>query len=62
MTTQDRSTGIVRGTRDGIDVSATVKTQADGSVRVEFNTAGATERGPGLVDRVAQSYDRLMGR
>lgn len=62
VATRDRSTGIVRGTRGGIDVSATVKTQADGSVRVEFNTAGATESDPGLIDRIEQSYDRRMGR
>ncbi|MFZ0241965.1 MAG: hypothetical protein WAL90_09995 [Desulfobacterales bacterium] len=62
MTAEDRSTGIVRGTRDGITVTASVRTQADGSVRVEFNTAGATERDPGLIDRVSQSYDRRMGR
>ncbi|MFZ0135195.1 MAG: hypothetical protein WAK95_21875 [Desulfobacterales bacterium] len=62
VTSQDRSLGIVRGTRDGIDVTANVRTQADGSVRVEFTTGGATERDPGLIDRISQSYDRRMGR
>ncbi|MFZ0614697.1 MAG: hypothetical protein WAM73_20795 [Desulfobacterales bacterium] len=62
ITAQDRSAGSVRGTRDGIVVTANVRTQADGSVRVEFNTAGATERDPGLIDRISQSYDRRMGR
>ncbi len=62
ITTEDRSAGVLRGTRDAIDVSAYVRTQADGSVRVEFNTAGATSRDPDLINRVTRSYDRRMGR
>ena len=62
ITSQDRGTGQVRGTRDGIDLVANVRTQADGSVRVEFNTSGATARDPTLIERVSRAYDRLMGR
>jgi hypothetical protein len=62
ITSQDRSAGQVRGTRDGIDVVGNVRTQADGSVRVEFNTSGNTARDPGLIDRISRAYDRLMGR
>jgi hypothetical protein len=62
ITSEDRSAGVVRGTRDGIDVTANVRTQADGSVRVEFNTSGATARDPGLIERVSRAYDRRMGR
>ena len=62
ITSQDRAAGQVRGTRDGIDLVANVRTQADGSVRVEFNTSGATARDPSLIDRVSQAYDRRMGR
>jgi hypothetical protein len=62
ITGQDRGAGQVRGTRDGIDVVANVRTQADGSVRVEFNTAGATARDPTLIDRISRAYDRRMGR
>src|SRR5262245_2807585 len=58
----DRSVGVIRGTRDGIDVTANVGQQADGRVRVEFNTSGATKRDPGLIDRVHGSYERRMGR
>jgi len=43
-------------------VTANVRTQADGSVRVEFNTAGETSRDPDLINRVSRSYDRRMGR
>ena len=59
---EDRSAGFLAGARDGIDVTAKVRTQADGSVRVEFNTAGATARDPDLINRVSRSYDRRMGR
>ena len=62
ITIEDRSAGIVRGTRNGINVTANLRTQADGSVRVEFNTSGATERDPALIDRISQSYNRRMGR
>ena len=34
VTSADRTTGVVRGTRDAIDIAATVRTQSDGSVRV----------------------------
>ncbi len=62
ITAEDRSTGVVRGTRDGIDVVGNVRTQADGSVRVEFNTSGATARDPTLIDRISRAYDYRMGR
>ena len=50
------------GRRGGIDLTATVRTQADGSVRVEFATSGATEQDPQLIERVSRSYDARMGR
>ena len=62
ITSEDRGAGQIRGTRDGIDVVANVRTQADGSVRVEFNTSGATSRDPTLINRISSAYDRRMGR
>ncbi len=62
ITSQDRAAGIVQGTRDGIEVTGNIRTQADGSVRVQFNTSGATTRDPTLIDRVTQSYNSRMGR
>jgi len=62
ITSEDRGAGIAHGTRGGINVAADVRTQADGSVRVEFNTFGATEQDPALIDRISQSYNRRMGR
>src|SRR5262245_32495921 len=48
VASQDRGAGVIRGTRNGINVTANVRTQADGSVRVEFNTSGDTARDPQL--------------
>lgn len=62
ITSQDRASGIVQGTRDDIEVTGNIRTQADGSVRVQFNTSGATARDPSLIDRVTQSYNNRMGR
>jgi hypothetical protein len=62
ITAEDRGAGVVRGTRDGIDVVGNVRAQADGSVRVEFNTSGTTARDPTLIDRISRAYDRRMGR
>jgi len=62
ITFEDRSAGVVQRSRNGIEVSANVRTQADGSVRVAFNTSGATAKDPELIDRVTQSYNRLMSR
>ena len=62
ITSEDRSTGTVRGRRGGIEVTANVRTQADGSVRVEFNTSGTTAQDPELINRISRSYDVRMGR
>jgi hypothetical protein len=48
--------------KDGIDVIVTVARQADGSVRVQFDARGPTQRDPGLGDRFSRAYDRRMGR
>jgi len=58
----DRNSGIIRGTRDAVDATVTVRTQADGRVRVEFNTRGPSGQDPGLSNRIYQAYERRMGR
>lgn len=62
ITDQDRVGGVVRGTRGAVTATATVRTQADGRVRVEFNTTGAKGADPGLAERISASYERRMGR
>jgi hypothetical protein len=62
ITEQDRATGTVRGSRGAVNVVANVRTQADGRVRVEFNTSGAVSSDPDLANRISASYNRRMGR
>ena len=62
ITQEDRGAGIVRGTRGGINVTGSVRPQADGSVRVQFDTTGATGGDPTLIDRITRSYQAFMGR
>ncbi|HKA41358.1 MAG TPA: hypothetical protein VKF40_05135 [Burkholderiales bacterium] len=62
VTSAEPSTGLIRGTKDGIDVVVTVARQADGSVRVQFDSKGPTQKDPGLADRFSRAYDRRMGR
>ena len=59
---EDRGAGVVRGTRGGINVTGSVRPQADGSVRVQFDTSGATGADPTLIDRITRSYQAFMGR
>lgn len=62
ITSSDAGTGLIRGSKDGIDVVVTVTRQADGSVRVQFDAPGAPRRDPGLGERFSRAYDRRMGR
>ena len=62
VTREDRSTGVVEGRRGALTVSANVITQADGRVRVAFDTRGDLSADPGLSDRVSRAYDARMGR
>ena len=54
------ATGLIRGTADGADVLVTVARQADGSVRVQFDAKGPSQRD--LAERFSRAYDRRMGR
>src|SRR5512138_2652890 len=56
----DRASGTASGSRGSIGVTARVRTQADGSVRVEFNTRGNTAADPTLIDRITQRYNQRM--
>ena len=60
ISVEDRSSGTIVGKLGGGAVTASVRQQADGSVRVQFDAAGP--RDPGLIDRVSRSYDSRMGR
>ena len=58
----DRPSGLILGTRDGIDVRISVLGQADGTTRVETNLRGDLARDPTLSDRFQGAYERYMGR
>lgn len=62
VTSAEPASGLIRGTKEGIDVLVTVVRQADGSVRVQFDAKGPTQKDPGLADRFSQAYERRMGR
>jgi hypothetical protein len=62
LSSVDRAAGLMRGSKDGIEVTVSIVRQADGSVRVQFDAKGPTERDPGLGDRFSKAYDRRMGR
>jgi hypothetical protein len=62
VTSADPATGLIRGVRDGINASVAVTRQADGTVRVQLDTSGQTERDPDLHARFTQAYNRRMGR
>ena len=58
---EDRSTGsIVGAVSGGGTVTASVRTQADGSVRVQFDSRDV--RDPTPIDRISRGYDYRMGR
>jgi len=59
---RDSAAGKASGIRGDIGVTATVRTQSDSSVRVEFSTSGNTASDPTLIDRITQRYNMRMGR
>ena len=59
---QDRAAGTIDGRKAEIRVTAHVFTQADGTIRAEFNAGGELAQDPGLPDRISRAYDARMGR
>ena len=62
ITQQDRGAGVIAGKFGGTSVTARVLAQADGRVRVEFNTSGGGSQSQELSDRISRAYDYRMGR
>lgn len=62
VSSAEPTTGLIRGSKSGIDVTVTVARQADASTRVQFDSKGPTQNDPGLADRFSRAYDRRMGR
>jgi hypothetical protein len=62
ITSSDRASGVISGTRGEQDITIYIRTQADGNVRLEFSLRGPRDADPGLASRISRAYDRRMGR
>lgn len=59
---EDRASGTIIGSRGEQNVTINARSQADGSVRMEFSARGPKGSDPGLAGRISRAYDRRMGR
>ena len=62
ITSEDRGSGIIRGLRNEQEVTINLRSQADGSVRIEISARGPKGSDPGLGSRISRAYDQRMGR
>jgi hypothetical protein len=62
LVTVDRPTGTLRGTRGSVEGTILVRMRNDGRVGVEFTSNDPENRDPGLTQRLADAYNRRMGR
>jgi hypothetical protein len=62
ITSEDRASGLIRGFSGEQEVTINVRSQADGSARVEISARGPKGSDPGLAGRISRAYDRRMGR
>jgi hypothetical protein len=62
VTSADRASGRISGSKAGAAVNIALLPQADGSLRVSFDAPDAKETNPTLNERWLSSYQRRMGR
>src|SRR5689334_17426751 len=62
ITSEDRGSGVIRGSRNDQEVTINLRSQADGTVRIEISARGPKGSDPGLASRISRAYDRRMGR
>ena len=62
ITSADRALGTIRGVAGSTDVAISVRTQADGRVRVEFHSKGPKGEDTEVNERLTRFYNRRMGR
>ena len=60
VSVQDRASGSIAGNFGNTMIRASVLRQADGSVRVQFDSSDS--RDPSLLGRISSRYDQRMGR
>ncbi len=62
ITSQDRGSGLIQGYSGEQTVTINLRSQADGSVRIEISARGPKGSDQGLASRISRAYDRRMGR
>jgi len=62
VTAADRSQGLILGRRGAFEVTISVLTQADGTVRVSIKSKGPDAQDPTLNQRLVAAYNRRMGQ
>jgi hypothetical protein len=62
VTSADRATGLITGSKGGAAVTIRLQSLADGRVSVAFDAPNASESNPTLKDRWLAAYQRRMGR
>ena len=63
ITSEDRSSGTLRGEQGASKVVITVITQADASIQVGFSvTGGGSPQDANLKEHLTRAYQRRMGR
>ena len=62
ITSENRGSGVIIGSRGEQQVTINVLAQADGGARVEISARGPKGSDPGLAGRISRAYDRRMGR
>jgi hypothetical protein len=62
ITSENRGSGVIVGSRGDQEVTINVQSQADGSARIEIGARGPKGSDSGLAGRISRAYDRRMGR
>jgi hypothetical protein len=62
ITSADRASGRMTGTKAGAAVTIDLRPQPDGSLQVAFNAPDSKESNPTLNERWLSAYQRRMGR
>jgi len=62
VTSADRASGRIIGSKAGVPVSIDLMRQGDGSVRIAFNAPDSRQSNPTLPEQLNNAYQRRMGR
>ena len=62
VTSADRASGRIVGSKAGAAVTINLLRQGDGSVRIEFSAPASTQSNPTLAEQLNLAYERRMGR